>query len=335
MSANVQRFEASVTSLSWIPSEAVTGLNKVVFESGFTHYDAPPPDVVDDLDSLRAMDRFRFANRLSAWIEVADGRIVDAGYSGGCVMGSTTVALGGRHATFAAIQFDDIQRPVEVSDGRARFVQTVGGRPALPAPRRVNKPPFVQFEGPTVWTTLALTIDVEGASAFELVGASTFPRHWIYDGDGALAAKVGLTDFSEWWHNSFGSHTPWGDEESPALVTAVETALEREIATTIMRSGLKPEVRKLHAGDVLTRQGELGDELFLLLDGVLSVEVGDDWIAHVGPGAILGERAVLEGGVRTSTLRAVTDAKVAVARADDVDQSAMEALSQGHQRENA
>jgi len=49
----------------------------------------------------------------------------------------------------------------------------------------------------------------------------------------------------------------------------------------------------------------------------------------------LGERAVLEGGVRTSTLRAVTDAKVAVARAGDVDQSAMEALSQGHQREHA
>ena len=33
------RIEQTVTSVSWIPSEAVTGLNKAIFESGFTHYD--------------------------------------------------------------------------------------------------------------------------------------------------------------------------------------------------------------------------------------------------------------------------------------------------------
>jgi len=44
------RFESSVTSLSWIPSEAVTGATKGVFEMGVTHYDDPPPDVIEDLD---------------------------------------------------------------------------------------------------------------------------------------------------------------------------------------------------------------------------------------------------------------------------------------------
>ena len=43
------RTEQMVTSVSWIPSEAVTGLNKAIFESGFTHYDSPPPDVLGDL----------------------------------------------------------------------------------------------------------------------------------------------------------------------------------------------------------------------------------------------------------------------------------------------
>ena len=113
-----------------------------------------------------------------------------------------------------------------------RFVQTVGGRTALPAPRRVNHPPFVQFQAPTVWTTLALTIHADGRHEFELVGASPFPRHWVYDDDGKLAAKAGLADFKDWWRHSFGKHTPWGDEDSPALVTAVETALERELAGT-------------------------------------------------------------------------------------------------------
>ena len=50
------RIESSVTSLSWIPSEAVTGANKGVFEIGFTHYDDPPPDVIEDLDALRESD---------------------------------------------------------------------------------------------------------------------------------------------------------------------------------------------------------------------------------------------------------------------------------------
>ena len=59
------RFEHSVTTLSWIPSYAVTGLNKAFFESGFTHYDEPPPDELYDLADMKRDDRFRYANRLS------------------------------------------------------------------------------------------------------------------------------------------------------------------------------------------------------------------------------------------------------------------------------
>jgi len=327
------RIHSSVTSLSWIPSEAVTGLNKAIFGTGFTHYDAPPPDRIGSLDALRSGDAFRFANHLAAWVDVVDGQIVDAGYDGGSVMGSTTVALAGKQATFAGVSFDDIKRPVENNGTSATFVQSVGGHTALPAPRRVSKPPFVKFEAPTVWTTLSLTINADGTSSFELLGASQFPRHWVYDADGALAAKVGLADFKEWWRNSFGKHTPWGDVDSPALVTAVETALERELATHIMRGGAKPSIRKFAAGDVLTEQGAAGDELFLLLDGVLGVEIDGAPVAEVGPGAILGERAILEGGARTSTLRAMTKAKVAVARVGDIDMAALEELSQGHKRE--
>lgn len=330
------RYEAAATSLSWIPSEAVTGLNKAVFGSGFTHYDYPPPDVIEDLGALRAADRFRFANHLSASIEVDEaGTIVSAEYTGGCLMGSTTVALGGREATFAAVAFPDITRPVEITSAGARFVQTVGGNTAVPAPRRVNHPPFVQFEAPTVWTSLALTIAPDGSSTFEVLGASTFPRHWIYGNDGHLVAKAGLADFKDWWRNAFGKHTPWGDQETPALITAVETALERELATTIMRGGTKPVIRKLREGDTLTEQGRPGAEVFLLLNGVLSVEVDGQALAEVGPGAILGERALLDGGARTSTLRALTKAKVAVASPDQIDRVALETVGEGHRREDA
>jgi hypothetical protein len=334
MTADLTHIRSSVTSLSWIPSEAVTGVNKVVFGTGFTHYDDPPPDVIDDLEALRDADRFRFANRLSAWIDVVDGNIVDAGYDGGCVMGATTIAVGTIEASFAAIAFDDIRHPIEIAAGSATFVQTVGGHTAVPAPRRVSKPPFVKLEAPTVWSTLQLTIRTDGSSSFALLGASRFPRHWIYDDHGVLSAKVGLTDFKDWWRNAFGKHTPWGDQDSPALVTAVETALERDIAARIMRGGAKPKIRTLDVGELLTRQGEIGDELFLLLDGVLAVEVGDQAaVAELGPGAIVGERALIEGGRRSATLRALTPAKVAVAQVDEIDRQALEALSRVHRRE--
>jgi hypothetical protein len=329
------RVESSVTSLSWIPSEAVTGLNKAIFGSGFTHYDDPPPDLIEDLEAMRAADRFRFANQLIGWVEVVDGRIVDAGYEGtsGCLMGATTLGLGIGRATFAAVAFDDIRHPVELTATSARFVQTVGGHTAVPAPRRVNKPPFVKFEAPTVWTTLALTIHADGVSEYELTGASSFPRHWVYDHTGALAAKAGMADFKEWWRHSFGKHTPWGDQDSPALVTAVETALERELAGHIMRGGGKSSIRKLKEGALLTEQGATGNDVFLLLNGVLNVEVDGEPIAEVGPGAILGERAALEGGVRTSTLRALTKATVAVVRADQLAEDQLAELSAGHRRE--
>jgi hypothetical protein len=184
-----------------------------------------------------------------------------------------------------------------------------------------------------VWTTLALTIRADGTSAFELVGASTFPRHWVYDEEGKLAAKAGLADFQDWYRTAFGKHTPWGKQDSKAYVTAVETALERQLSATIMRGGTKPEIRSVKKGQPLVEQGAPGNELYLLLDGVLDVVVDGEPIAEVGPGAILGERALLEGGARTATLRALTKCRVAVAAGDQVDRTALEELSAGHRRE--
>jgi hypothetical protein len=325
--------ESSVTSISWIPSEAVTGLTRIPFEAGIAHYDDPPPEVINDLKALRDADRFRFANRLSAWIEVEDGSITGHGYTGGGMIGSTTMRLGGARMTFAAAALPDLQQEPVVGDGWVRFEQTCGGRTGVPAPRRVKHPPFVQVSAPLAWTTLRLTLHMDGTAERELVGSSPFPRHWIYDSEGRLVAKSGLTDFKDWYDHAFGKHTPWGGEESPALVTEVETALERELSERIMRGGAKPSIRKLKKGQALVEAGEVGTELFLLLDGMLAVEVGGEAVANVGPGAVLGERALLEAGTRTATLRALTACKVAAVNGEQVDPEFLRALATGHRRE--
>ena len=57
---------------------------RLPFDVGMAHYDQAPPDEIEDLDELRRSDRFRFANRLSASIQVnASGEIIAASYTGG------------------------------------------------------------------------------------------------------------------------------------------------------------------------------------------------------------------------------------------------------------
>jgi hypothetical protein len=329
------RFERSVTSISWIPSEAIQGLPKLPFELGIGHYDEPPPDRLaeGDLEKLRAGDRFREANLLRAWIEVEDGRIVDGGYSGDALVGSTTFRVGPKAIVVPGVAFETIRADPERSEGSVRFVQTVGGRAGFPAPRRVSGKPFFRIHSATAWTTLALTMNADGTSQHEVVGASAFPRHWIYDDSGELAEKSGTVDFKTWYRESHGERTPWGEEDSPAVVAAAETELERQLSKELLGGKEKVGRRKLDVDETLVEQGQAGDDVYLILDGVLAVEVDGDVVAEIGPGAIVGERAVLENGTRTATLRARTPSRVAVVPGTALAPDELEALAAGRRRE--
>jgi hypothetical protein len=326
------RYESSVIAISWIPSEAIEGPSKIPFELGVTHYDAPPPDRIDDLEELRKTDRFREANELRAFIEVEDGRIVDFGHLGQGHIGATTVRVGPASIRFPAVHLPDIQPKPEVGPSSVRFVQTVGGRMGIPTPRPVPHKPFMQFWPSIAWTTLALTLNADGTSTHELVGASPFPRHWLYDNDGKLVEKSGVIDFNTWFNDSFGAHTPWGQVDSPALVATVESALERRLSSSIM-GGAKPKIRTLEAGETLVAQHDRSSGVYLILDGMFVVEVDRKEVAEIGPGAVVGERAALEGGARTATLRARTRARVAQVTADQLDRGTLDTLASTHRRE--
>lgn len=154
------RVEATAATVSWIPSEALSGLLRLGLEVGVAHHDDPPSDVLPGfgaVEALRDDDRLRFANVLGAWAEFDGDLLLEHGY---------------------------------------------------------------------------------------------LPR--------------------------------------------AESELERRLSEAVMRGGSRPEVRRLPAGTVVTPQGEAGDELFLVLDGVLAVEVDGRRLAEVGPGAVIGERALAE-----------------------------------------
>lgn len=335
------RVEHTATTLSWIPSDSAQGLLEAGFQMGLAHYDRPPSDVLsgpDEVRRLRDDDRFRFANVLAGWAEFAgDGAPIAWGYGddSGVVMGSTTVRIASLGATFAGVALPTLRPSTDVGARSVRLVQTVGGRTGVPLPRAVPYTPLVRWQAPIVWTTLALTLHSDGRGEVELVGASSFPRHWLFGTDGRLLGKSGLTDMKRWLSDSFGPRTPWGEQDSPVVVAAVESAAERALSGQIMQSGRRPIVQRLAAGTEIARQGDSGADVYLVLDGVCAIEVDGRVVGQVGPGAIIGERAVLEGGRRTATMTALTPVRLAVASSEYLDREHLAEIAREHRREDS
>jgi CRP/FNR family cyclic AMP-dependent transcriptional regulator len=69
---------------------------------------------------------------------------------------------------------------------------------------------------------------------------------------------------------------------------------------------------RCEAGAVLTKQGEPGLEAFIIVEGEASANRNDRMIAHLGPGALVGELALLDGDRRTATVVADTDLRLLV-----------------------
>lgn len=75
-------------------------------------------------------------------------------------------------------------------------------------------------------------------------------------------------------------------------------------------------------GEIVFRQGETGDRLYVIRDGQVAVVVGDDLRAqptlYLGRGQIFGEMALIDYGERSATIRCASQrAVLAVIGRDD------------------
>ena len=57
------RHQSSITSLSWIPSEAIEGSMRIPFDAGMAHYDPPPPEKINDLQGAARRGPLSFRQR--------------------------------------------------------------------------------------------------------------------------------------------------------------------------------------------------------------------------------------------------------------------------------
>ena len=76
------------------------------------------------------------------------------------------------------------------------------------------------------------------------------------------------------------------------------------------------------SGDVILKEGERGDDAFLIRSGEVDVmhaqAGGERTVGRVGPGAFLGEVSVLTGSARSATARAATPVRAFRVAGDDV-----------------
>lgn len=68
--------------------------------------------------------------------------------------------------------------------------------------------------------------------------------------------------------------------------------------------------RTVHAGEWLLQHGDAADRMFVLLTGRAEVIIGEDVVRELGPGAVIGELALLTGGLRSASIRARRDCEV-------------------------
>jgi len=85
--------------------------------------------------------------------------------------------------------------------------------------------------------------------------------------------------------------------------TPVFSSLPAEILEAITAAG---EERSFQPGETVVREGDPGEELFVILQGEARVERGGVPLATFGPGEFFGEVAVLDGRPRSADVVAVT-----------------------------
>ena len=83
---------------------------------------------------------------------------------------------------------------------------------------------------------------------------------------------------------------------------------KRELATVAQQAD---EV-DVALGKELTREGEFGQEFFVIIDGTAEVLRGNTAIAELGPGEFFGEMALVDEERRTATVRAISRMRVLV-----------------------
>ena len=154
-------------------------------------------------------------------------------------------------------------------------------------------------------------------------------EHLALEGDLAVKSLVDLANGRGGKDNITTILVKLGDEGVEDVARARRLALKREVLAKmplfarltereLLRVMQAVEVREYLDGEVVIREGDKGDELFIVLDGNVRVTRGDAVLTDLGPGEHVGEMALIRSVPRSATVSAFggTAELIAIRRAD-------------------
>ncbi len=106
---------------------------------------------------------------------------------------------------------------------------------------------------------------------------------------------------------TFPSHNPYCRDDPPSQHTEPMNAADLFKHET--------ETTDLAAGEVLFKEGDSGDCMFVLLEGAMDVKVGGETVEQSERGALLGEMALIDRSPRGATV--IASAASRLARVDE------------------
>ncbi len=84
----------------------------------------------------------------------------------------------------------------------------------------------------------------------------------------------------------------------------MEEQLDFQVVTRHNPSHTVPE------GEIIFEKGDPADEMFVVKSGEIEIRLGDRLLERVTSGGIFGEMAIIDGGDRSATAIAVTEAEL-------------------------
>jgi serine/threonine protein phosphatase PrpC len=148
------------------------------------------------------------------------------------------------------------------------------------------------------------------------------------DGDASVKAMVQLANDRGGKDNITTIVVKVGDEGAVDAAQAKRLALKRDVLANmplfarltereLLRVMQAVQVREFHDGEVVIREGDKGDELFIVLEGKVRVSRGEQLLTQLGQGEHVGEMALIRSVPRSASVTAIGEAElIAIRRAD-------------------
>ena len=85
---------------------------------------------------------------------------------------------------------------------------------------------------------------------------------------------------------------------------------QRKVFRNLGKFVLEKDWKLGTAGDIIIKQGDLGDNFYVIDQGEVEVIIDGKSISHIGENGTFGELALIHGRPRAATVRACNDCKL-------------------------